>query len=168
MTYDFVLPTYWYVDPAGSDTNEGTLASPFLTVQHAVDVAVSGDTVHVAAGPWPGTTTVTTNGVTIDLNGATFTGGSSALIISADDVSVVGPGVFDGGGDEFPAIVVNAGADNFILDGVEIKGWSDGVQVAGAVEFAQDRQQLDPQQLGRRAASGRRADRRGDHRRQPV
>lgn len=107
----------------------------YSTLQEAVNDAAYGDTViPLSPGPWPGTTTVNTNGVTIDLSGATFTGGSSALVISADDVTVMGPGVFDGGGDLFPAIVVNAGADNFILDGVEIKGWSDGVQVAGAVE----------------------------------
>jgi hypothetical protein len=52
VTYDFVVPTYWYVAKTGLDTNEGTLASPFLTIQHAVGVAGTGDTIHVAAGTY--------------------------------------------------------------------------------------------------------------------
>ena len=53
VTYDFVVPTYWYVATTGSDTNEGTLASPFLTIQKAVDSAnVTDNTIHVAAGTY--------------------------------------------------------------------------------------------------------------------
>ena len=52
VTYDFVVPTYWYVAKTGLDTNEGTLASPFLTIQHAVGAAGTGDTIHVAAGTY--------------------------------------------------------------------------------------------------------------------
>jgi len=52
VTYDFVVPTYWYVAKTGLDTNEGTLASPFLTIQHAVGAAGAGDTIHVAAGTY--------------------------------------------------------------------------------------------------------------------
>jgi Right handed beta helix region len=53
VTYDFVVPKYWYVATTGSDSNEGTLASPFLTIQHAVSAASAGDTIHVAAGTYP-------------------------------------------------------------------------------------------------------------------
>jgi hypothetical protein len=53
VTYDFVLPRYWYVAKTGSDTNEGTEASPFLTIQKAVDSAnVTENTIHVAAGTY--------------------------------------------------------------------------------------------------------------------
>jgi hypothetical protein len=52
VTYDFVVPTYWYVAKTGLDTNEGTLASPFLTIQHAVGAAGAGDTIHVATGTY--------------------------------------------------------------------------------------------------------------------
>jgi lysophospholipase L1-like esterase len=40
----------WYVATNGSDENSGTEAAPFLTIQHAIDVAIAGDTVSVASG----------------------------------------------------------------------------------------------------------------------
>ena len=52
MTYDFVVPQYWYVSPTGLDTNEGTFASPYLTIQKAINSATSGDTINVAAGTY--------------------------------------------------------------------------------------------------------------------
>ena len=64
--------------------------------------------------------------------------GSTPIIVDDDDFTLNGPGTLDGltGGfnSAFPAILVKAGADNFILNGVEIKRWEDGVQVEGSVE----------------------------------
>jgi len=43
----------WWVDaghPDASDSNTGTAESPWLTIQHAADMAVAGDTVHVRGG----------------------------------------------------------------------------------------------------------------------
>jgi parallel beta-helix repeat protein len=45
------LHTY-YVSPTGSDTNTGTIDSPFLTVQHAQSVAVAGDMVYLRGGTY--------------------------------------------------------------------------------------------------------------------
>lgn len=45
------LHTY-YVAPTGSDTNAGTMASPFLTVQFAQSVAVPGDLIYIRGGTY--------------------------------------------------------------------------------------------------------------------
>jgi len=42
------------VTPAGSDTNPGTAAQPWKTLQHAADAVVAGDTVSVEAGTYVG------------------------------------------------------------------------------------------------------------------
>jgi hypothetical protein len=44
-------PAFFYVSPSGSDGNRGsTPDQPFQTIQHAIDLAQPGDTVHLAAG----------------------------------------------------------------------------------------------------------------------
>ena len=43
----------YYVSTTGSDTNMGTSAAPFKTIQKAVNTAASGDTVMVLAGTYP-------------------------------------------------------------------------------------------------------------------
>jgi hypothetical protein len=42
----------WYVAPGGSDTNPGTIAAPFATLQHAAALAGPGDTVLARAGTY--------------------------------------------------------------------------------------------------------------------
>jgi hypothetical protein len=44
----------YYVASGGSDSNLGTQASPFLTLQHAVSVLKPGDTLNVQAGNYAG------------------------------------------------------------------------------------------------------------------
>src|SRR5262245_30735812 len=44
------LATDYYVSPSGSDSNPGTLASPFATIPKAVSVVVAGDTIFVRGG----------------------------------------------------------------------------------------------------------------------
>ena len=59
------LAATYYVDrshPAASDSNPGTEALPWLTIQHAADTLVAGDTVLVKAGTYPEQVTVASNG----------------------------------------------------------------------------------------------------------
>jgi PKD repeat protein len=44
--------TTYYVSPTGSDSNPGTLASPWKTLAKAVSSVSSGDTVYLRAGTW--------------------------------------------------------------------------------------------------------------------
>jgi hypothetical protein len=44
--------TSYYVSPSGSDSNPGTQAQPWLTLDHAASAAVAGDTVQVAPGTY--------------------------------------------------------------------------------------------------------------------
>ncbi len=44
--------TTYYVDPAGSDSNDGSEGSPFLTPQHAANIVDAGDTVIVKDGTY--------------------------------------------------------------------------------------------------------------------
>lgn len=109
----------------------------FATMQAAVNAASYGDViVPLAPGPFgaEGSATVATDGVTIKLSGRTFGPGSPAFTITGNDVTILGPGVIDGGGgNASPGILVQAGAGNFTLREAEVKGWADGIQVAGAV-----------------------------------
>jgi hypothetical protein len=47
---DRLVPSNWFVSTLGSDGNPGTIAAPFASLQHAVNVAQSGDRIHVAQG----------------------------------------------------------------------------------------------------------------------
>lgn len=51
-----------YVSPHGSDSNPGTKGKPFLTVQHAADVAKPGDTVNLRGGRYCERLAVTSSG----------------------------------------------------------------------------------------------------------
>lgn len=52
--------TDYYVSTAGSDSNPGTAAAPFKTIQKAAAVATAGSTVHVLPGTYNTTTTIAT------------------------------------------------------------------------------------------------------------
>ena len=50
------MATEYYVAPAGSDANAGTLDKPFATLQKGADTAVAGDTVWIRGGTYAITT----------------------------------------------------------------------------------------------------------------
>ena len=52
----------YYVSTAGNDTNAGTLAAPWRTIQHAANSVHAGDTVQVESGTYNEIVTLTTSG----------------------------------------------------------------------------------------------------------
>ncbi len=62
---DFPGGLDYYVSNSGLDTNPGTLAQPFLTIQKAADVALAGDTVRVRGGTYRETVTTTQSGTAV-------------------------------------------------------------------------------------------------------
>ena len=81
-----VPPTILYVSPTGSDTNPGTQASPFLTIQAAITASNNGGTIDIADGTYtgPGNVDLDTGGTNLTIqsdHGAASTiidcGGSS-------------------------------------------------------------------------------------------
>ena len=56
------IPAYsatYYVDPSGSDSNDGSESAPWATLSHASSVMVGGDTTIINAGTYDGFTTYT-------------------------------------------------------------------------------------------------------------
>lgn len=61
--------TCYYVSPAGLDSNPGTSAAPFQTIQHAADIVNPGDTVIVEDGTYNGGCGAGTNTVNVSRSG---------------------------------------------------------------------------------------------------
>lgn len=54
-SFSLLAVNIYYVDPLGDDgSGDGSAGSPWLTIQHAVDIAVDGDVINVAAGTYTG------------------------------------------------------------------------------------------------------------------
>jgi hypothetical protein len=62
-----VFATEYYVSTTGSDSNPGTLAAPFASLQKGADTAVAGDTVWIRGGTYK-ITTPKTSGAGIQLS----------------------------------------------------------------------------------------------------
>ena len=62
--------TCYYVSPTGSDSNPGTSAAPFQTIQHAADIVNPGDTVVVEDGTYNGGCAALTQTVTVNRGGS--------------------------------------------------------------------------------------------------
>src|SRR5579862_7607482 len=60
---DRQLLSSWYVSPSGLDTNPGTLAKPFKTIQAAANIAVAGDKVEIETGTYHEMVTPVNSGI---------------------------------------------------------------------------------------------------------
>ncbi len=104
----------FYVDPAGSDDNPGTEAAPFATVQKAVDEALDGTMIHVAAGTY-------VEQVMIDKD-LTITGaGPTTIIESPDSLDVCWSTSYD-----YHGVVCILDTDSVTLEDLKIDGQGNG------------------------------------------
>ena len=85
----------YYVAPGGSNTNAGTLAQPFLTIQKAASVMAAGDTCYIRAGTYRETVSPANSGTAA--SHITFRAyGSETVTVSGADV-MTGWSVHTGG-----------------------------------------------------------------------
>lgn len=136
-----VLYSPWYINetmtllsnaPTTYHFAEGSTA----TVMNPVVACAPDGSTFIFDGNTSGGIVVPANkiGLTFELTGKTIGYGSPAFTIFGDDITIQGPGVLDGTGNspQTSGIVVEGGADNFILDGVYIQSWQNGIEVNGA------------------------------------
>jgi hypothetical protein len=132
----------WITDGCGGSSVDASWqnlrTSELNDLQSLLDSALAGDTIQFVGDTsltYPLSVTPSVAGVTVDLNGGTFSGGSPWMTVSVADITVLGPGTLNGGGSTSdPAILVVSGGDNFRLEDVEVTGWLDGVHIQDPVE----------------------------------
>ena len=94
----------YYVDPSGLDTNPGSQAQPWATIQHAVDTIIGGDTVIVNAGTYAGArirvsgTSIAVKTIRAATAGAAIINTPGALCTKPSDLEVKADNVTDGVG----------------------------------------------------------------------
>ncbi|HSW88162.1 MAG TPA: right-handed parallel beta-helix repeat-containing protein [Candidatus Saccharimonadales bacterium] len=114
-----------YVSPNGNDTNDGSQATPFITIQKAADVAIPGTTVHVLSGTY--------NPITINTSGT-----AAAPITFVSDTKwgakIVGTG---NGSTKSYLVRNNASYIHFLNFDMSGKGITDGLDNFGAYNLIQ-------------------------------
>jgi parallel beta-helix repeat protein len=131
-----VAATTHYVATTGSDTNAGTSASPWRTIQHAVDVTPAGGVVDIATGSYSSFTVSTPDVTVAAAPSAVVTvvghaGVRDVILVNADDVTISGlavagcvpnpapSGRFESNGSS--GVRINDGADGVVLTGLTIR-----------------------------------------------
>ncbi|NUT34693.1 MAG: hypothetical protein HOV79_16650 [Hamadaea sp.] len=120
-----------FVSPAGSDAANGrTAATPFATIQHALDAAPSGAIIHLAVGEyWQDAVTVRPGVTILGPPGAVLRGAGGARILQVqhDDVTLAGftidglagdPGTADGYRDKLLYVMSTTPGDG--VDGLKV------------------------------------------------
>lgn len=136
----FLVPEAWgavrYVSKSGTDNAACTQAAPCRTIQHAVNIAGSGDTISIGKGKFEEFTGVGI-GKNLTLNGAgtfstrvvTYWVGSVFQIGSGANVTITGLDVMDGTADYAGGGISNQG--NLTLHDVRV--WKNSAQFGGGI-----------------------------------
>ncbi|BCJ38639.1 hypothetical protein Athai_61420 [Actinocatenispora thailandica] len=114
----------WYVAPGGSDAAAGTSAAPFATVQHALDVAGPGSTVHLASGHYAQDAVTRYTDVTVTgPTDAVLTGGGSSHVFQINHHQTTLTGfTIDGtnGGNYRNKLIYADGADDLTITNMHL------------------------------------------------
>ena len=113
--------------------NVGTAPGDFTTIQAAVNAAVNGDTIQIAAGTYR--EQVTINGKDLTVHGAGDGAGgtiiespdAAALVVNATDPNAARPNKF--------AVVAVTGGANVTIDGLAVDGRRQGFQNRADYDF---------------------------------
>jgi hypothetical protein len=119
--------TTYYVDPAGSDSNDGISPStPFRTITHAYGLTVAGDAINVAPGTYGKDDQTPDWGLHLNHNG------TATKPITLTSTVRLGA-VIDGENYSNRVVGIHLDGNYNVLDGFEIKnGFNGGIYVAGS------------------------------------
>jgi hypothetical protein len=135
LEHRMLLCSTWYVSPTGSDSNPGTQAQPFLTLQKAAfqviadgnahgDVA-AGDTIIAEAGTYP-------HGLTLGWDNPTSGTATNPITIEADPAAPSGSVIISGNGyNSLDGIDLEAGCSYVTIKGFTINNASGTIGRAG-------------------------------------
>jgi parallel beta-helix repeat protein len=120
-----------YVSTSGSDTNPGTSASPWRTIQHAANAAIAGDTVYIHGGTY-------NEAVTVNVSGSASGGSITFQSYPGETAIVDGTGLAVPSGQSGLINIVDRGYIKIV--GLEIRNYSSsstsnipvGVWISGA------------------------------------
>ena len=126
----------FYVSPSGSDTNAGSLAKPWRTVQKAANAALPGSTVHVLAGTYAEQVTVNVSGNSTQ-GPITFKGEKAILDFASRPIASGDTGAFHIDGRAFLK-VIGFEIRNFVAKspaavpvGIHIRGAAHDIEISG-------------------------------------
>ncbi len=121
-----------YVSTTGRDSNPGTASAPFLTILKASEVALSGATIHVLPGTYPGGFQTTANGTALArIHYVSDTKWGAKIVPPANSSSAI---AWDNRGNYVDI-------DGFEIDGTNTQSgtpWTIGIYVAGSYDVAEN------------------------------
>lgn len=116
-------PGTYYVAKTGSDSNPGSAASPFLTIQHAVTAASTGDTIVVQAGTYAENVAIDAE-ITLIGNGRPIISGTGDCGITASGIDNVSISGFSITGQKYG--IYETGGDNWTINDVRVYSQTTG------------------------------------------
>ncbi|MBH09884.1 MAG: hypothetical protein CMG74_05905, partial [Candidatus Marinimicrobia bacterium] len=124
--FDFSGGPVWHVSKTGSDSNNGTESSPFLTIQRAINAAINGDTILVASGIYTENITCTSDkNITL-----------ASLYLTTQDTSYISSTIINGDADDVVLYMhMNSGSLNLVgltlTNGAKGEYYGGGLHVVG-------------------------------------